>query len=263
MKRSDRNTLIATASALAILAATQILAFVWDALEGDPLHFPLTSLLLQTIFALLALAGASFSDRSPGARLGFTKGRLTGWRVATLMLGTIALSHALDSAIHLAGLGDTGALGDFTAATQDLHGIPLMAALLGLGIAPAFGEEMLFRGMIQRGLLPRIGAKRALLVASLVFGAVHLDPVQSPAAFILGLYLGLVALWAQSLWPAILCHAGNNLLAVGFTASGTAVAQQSWHIPLGLGAAALALFFAKPRPASVFHYSAPPVEPTD
>jgi hypothetical protein len=38
--------------------------------------------------------------------------------------------------------------------------------------------------------------------------------VQSPAAFVLGLYLGAVVELGGGLWIAILCHSVNNSLAV-------------------------------------------------
>jgi membrane protease YdiL (CAAX protease family) len=48
-------------------------------------------------------------------------------------------------------------------------------------------------------------------VASLLFGAAHMDAVQGPMAALLGLYLGAITEWTGSIRPAIACHVANNL----------------------------------------------------
>ena len=72
--------------------------------------------------------------------------------------------------------------------------------------------------------LPRPGAARpprlrygpipAILLASVFFGALHVDPIHSVFAAILGLYLGAIAYLAGSVRASMGCHVVNNTAAV-------------------------------------------------
>ena len=77
-------------------------------------------------------------------------------------------------------------------------------------LAPV-AEEMLFRGGIQRCLTnkwsnPWVG----ICLASFIFGAIHLNPVQIPFAFVTGMALGYVYWRTGSLLPGIVMHLINN-----------------------------------------------------
>lgn len=84
--------------------------------------------------------------------------------------------------------------------------------VIGALIAPLF-EEIFFRGMIQRGLMERYGAMKAIWVASLIFGLIHMIPVQIVAATGMGLALGWIYYKTKSLWLPIILHTLNNALA--------------------------------------------------
>lgn len=74
-------------------------------------------------------------------------------------------------------------------------------------------EEVLFRGLLQDATVNRYGAVRGILIASAVFGVVHLIPMQVISAFVMGLVLGYVYYRTRSLLPPVLLHAANNLIA--------------------------------------------------
>ena len=172
----------------------------------------------ELFLGLAALAGATLSAAPVSERLGLGKGRLSSGLVALLVLGTVALSHALDAVIDLAQLGEHGSLAELDAALVGVRGKAFWLALLGLGLAPGVAEELLCRGLVQRGLVPRLGAPAAVVLATLFFGALHVDPVHAAFAAFLGLYLGTLSHLAGSVRPAIACHAANNLCAVGMAA---------------------------------------------
>ena len=160
----------------------------------------------------------------------------------TLAVGILALSHGLDALIELLGGADRGVLAEFEERIRGARGQALLIAAVGIGIAPAIAEELLFRGLIQRQIERQHGALAAITLTSLAFGAIHLDPIQGPAAVVVGLYLGVVAHLATSIRASILCHAVNNLMAVGLTAGGLAPplpAAASAPIGLGIGAVLL------------------------
>lgn len=72
-------------------------------------------------------------------------------------------------------------------------------------------EELFFRGAIQGYLLRTWGKPTlAIVISSLIFGAIHGNPVQIPFAFITGLALGWVYYRTGSLIPGILMHFVNN-----------------------------------------------------
>ena len=83
-----------------------------------------------------------------------------------------------------------------------------------VAVLPGFVEELLFRGYLQSRLLRRWPPVLAVGVSSLVFSAAHLDPLHVLGVIPLGLWLGIIAWRAESVWPAILCHAVNNAVAV-------------------------------------------------
>ena len=78
------------------------------------------------------------------------------------------------------------------------------------GILAPITEEILFRGLVQRTMLP-FGKKLAILVSSLTFGLYHGNLIQTPYAFTVGLVLGYVAAEYNILWAMVL-HMINNLL---------------------------------------------------
>ena len=92
----------------------------------------------------------------------------------------------------------------------------LVIALVGLG---PLVEELLFRGVLLSALLHRWPAGWGMLVSALLFAMVHLPSMQwawyaLPDLALLALGLAWLRLRAGSLWPAVLAHSVNNLLAV-------------------------------------------------
>lgn len=78
------------------------------------------------------------------------------------------------------------------------------------GILAPITEEILFRGLIQRSMLP-FGKKFAILVSSITFGLFHGNLIQTPYAFAVGLVLGYVAAEYNVVWAMVL-HMINNLV---------------------------------------------------
>ncbi|MHB8872331.1 MAG: CPBP family glutamic-type intramembrane protease [Myxococcaceae bacterium] len=84
----------------------------------------------------------------------------------------------------------------------------------GVGLAAPVCEEIFFRGVVLRGLMPpNFKPLAAVLVTSFVFSAFHMDPVGFLARFELGALFGLLFLRTGSLWPGVAAHAANNLVS--------------------------------------------------
>lgn len=102
----------------------------------------------------------------------------------------------------------------FTNITDTIQQYPPWQAVAAIvlfgGLLPALGEELFFRGFLGRGLVARWGPVRGVLLTSLLFGAMHLHPVQATMAAVLGVVLHAVYLWTRSLVAPMVLHAVYN-----------------------------------------------------
>lgn len=94
--------------------------------------------------------------------------------------------------------------------------IPLVLLVVSLG--PVV-EELLFRGVLLSALLQRRGVLTSVLLTSALFALVHLAGLQFhwyavPQLFLLALLLAWLRLRSGSIWPAVVAHGTNNMLAV-------------------------------------------------
>lgn len=94
-----------------------------------------------------------------------------------------------------------------------------------LSIAAGMGEETLFRGLLQAGLADWIGSPRgvwiALAVASVVFGLCHfLTTTYFVLTTVIGVYLGALFLWTDSLLAPLVTHALYDFLALNYLVRG-------------------------------------------
>lgn len=91
---------------------------------------------------------------------------------------------------------------------------PLWFVLLAFAVAPAFCEEITFRGFILSGFgrTGRVGL--AVGLSSVAFGVMHMVPQQVFNTALIGLVLGTLAVRSNSLLPCVVFHFINNALAV-------------------------------------------------
>lgn len=93
----------------------------------------------------------------------------------------------------------------------------LLYTLLVVAVIPALGEELFFRGYLQK----KIGvflknSHLSIIITSFLFSAIHLHFHGLIPRFVLGMLLGYLFLWSRSLWVPILAHFINNALAIIF-----------------------------------------------
>jgi len=94
-----------------------------------------------------------------------------------------------------------------------------LSSVIAICLAAPFFEEVLFRGIILRGLLSHYGSKEALVFSSILFSLFHLNPEQLLGALLLGYFLGWLYLKCRSLWPSIIAHSLFNSLAYFYSSS--------------------------------------------
>ena len=108
----------------------------------------------------------------------------------------------------LDGLSSMTMLGEIVQTT------PVWVLLLAVAVVPAIAEELVFRGVIGRGLLARWGLPAGVLITSLMFAAMHLHPAHVVGVIPVGIAMHFVYIATRSFWAPMLLHFLNNTMAV-------------------------------------------------
>lgn len=85
---------------------------------------------------------------------------------------------------------------------------------LFVSLIPAVCEEILFRGYLMQNLLVKNKAKYAVVVSAFLFSLIHANIVGFVPIFVIGLYLGILVLVTDSIFPSIVFHFLNNLFII-------------------------------------------------
>lgn len=92
-----------------------------------------------------------------------------------------------------------------------------MAVSIALGyctvLLTPFAEEVFFRGFLFTWMTGHRPVWLAMLVSSIIFGAMHIIPPQAISAALMALALCALYWYSGSLWPPILAHALGNGIA--------------------------------------------------
>jgi uncharacterized protein len=95
------------------------------------------------------------------------------------------------------------------------HTSDLLYHLLIVAVVPAIGEELLFRGVVQRLFQDLTGRIHlSIFITAALFSAVHMQFYGFLPRMALGLLFGYLLLWTGSMWMPILAHFINNGMAV-------------------------------------------------
>jgi membrane protease YdiL (CAAX protease family) len=223
---------------------------------GDPDMAALQSALTDPVIFLPAIASTQgvllgvsvcagvLSPAPFKKRLRLGRAQLPWYGYVIAVIGTLALGYGSGNIIELLGLGDQGVLEQFEKALGSLRGPILVVAAAVVGLAPGFGEEMLFRGYMQTRLTRRWGRLVSIAIVSFLFALIHVDLIQGSFVLLLGFYLGEVTERAGSIWPAIVSHAVNNSLSTllaPLSANGVGVPASTAQGLITVGACAVVL----------------------
>ena len=85
---------------------------------------------------------------------------------------------------------------------------------LTVGLLIPVAEELIFRGVLLTWLAAHVPGWAAVLVTSLIFAAMHVEPSIVAGTLFLGLVCGWLVQKSGSLWPAIAVHVLNNAVKV-------------------------------------------------
>ena len=184
----------------------------WYAWAGDHPAVDSVLLVFAKLLATAVVAGWAFSragERWPAAgTLRFSPPALA-WTLLPFIGAVIIALSEIDNLMRAAL--PAGALErlDFAPDLGEIVEIAWLGPFLAVVIAPVT-EEIVFRGLILRGLLGRWRPMAAILFSSGLFALVHFNPAQAPVALLLGLLTGWLYARTRSLGLCILAHAPNN-----------------------------------------------------
>jgi uncharacterized protein len=80
-------------------------------------------------------------------------------------------------------------------------------------VAP-FCEEVIFRGYLYKIVKEKSNTVTGVIINSIIFGVIHLEPSTIVPAAILGVALSIIRIKTKSLLPSITIHTFHNLLAL-------------------------------------------------
>ena len=84
-----------------------------------------------------------------------------------------------------------------------------------IAVLPAFGEELLFRGLIQRIFIQMTrNVHWGIWISAILFSALHMQFYGFVPRMLLGVMFGYLLIWSGSLWIPIIAHFINNGVAV-------------------------------------------------
>lgn len=96
--------------------------------------------------------------------------------------------------------------------------LDLLFNLLLIAVIPALGEELLFRGVIQRifsNMCKNI--HWGIIITAFIFAALHMQFFGLLPRMVMGVLFGYLLVWTKSLWVPIIAHLINNGMAVTIT----------------------------------------------
>jgi len=109
--------------------------------------------------------------------------------------------------------------GALTASFLDMPNIGfLLFNLFMIAVLPAVGEELIFRGIIQRGLGRQLRNPHvAIWVTAIIFSAIHIQFFGFVPRMLMGVAMGYLFYWSGNLWYPTIAHFTNNAMAVGLS----------------------------------------------
>lgn len=127
-----------------------------------------------------------------------------------LQCGLLSLSQL--NGLFLEWLGEFG-YQDTPINIPSLEGFGFVGVLFAIAVLPAIFEEIIFRGLLLKGMRS-FGVVGAVLLNGALFALYHQNPAQTIYQFCCGVAFALIALRAGSILPTIVSHFLNNALII-------------------------------------------------
>lgn len=96
----------------------------------------------------------------------------------------------------------------------------LFAGVVLMAVIPAVFEELIFRGIILKGLMSKYNKITSIILSAIFFVLMHTSLQQTLYQFYLGLLLGGIVAYGGSIFYSIILHFLNNFIVVIITYCG-------------------------------------------
>jgi hypothetical protein len=210
------------AAGIGALYLTWLVPIVLSAIAGSPVAMPalFQHLPVDHMMVAAVVVAALWFNRRPlrqylamsALRLG-SVGRSIGIGLAAYVVFVILLGGL--EMLHSGGAGQS--VPAPTKVVIDTAMIMSLAAYWGLLVVAApIAEEMLFRGLLYRGLEAKVGAIATIMITSVAFGMVHYLGFGWPRAVAtgcLGILFGVIRWRTGNTTAAMVTHASINFAA--------------------------------------------------
>jgi membrane protease YdiL (CAAX protease family) len=225
--------IVAAIGAIVVLSASLVLSkYVLDALVG--FEWPVVVYVL--ILALIGygpsvlwclLVSRRWGTAHLGADIGLTpRWSDLGWG-PLIWLGAVGIQVAVAAVVIGFGIpiaNNTDGISELQVDRTYVVSIVITAV-----VAAPIVEEMVFRGVVMRGLGSTLGATLTVFFQAVLFGAAHIDPVRGVGNIGLfmvlsgvGLALGIAAYLLRRIGPTIVAHAIFNSVILALVLTGVA-----------------------------------------
>jgi membrane protease YdiL (CAAX protease family) len=170
----------------------------------------------MVVIAVVAAFAAASTRRRLSLGLSFDSSDWVGIPIGVGLQVGVSLVLALVIELLLGGEAPVQEIVE--AADDTMTGLDRVIVAVGAGLLSPISEELVFRGVVLRALLPRWGARAATYWSSGAFAAVHLlDPnawLAVPVLFVVGVVLAKQAIATGRLARPVMTHAAFNLVSV-------------------------------------------------
>lgn len=140
----------------------------------------------------------------------FPSGKMVFYAILLSIFAYLPLAALVDLIDRILPDGDS--VTPIQKAMIKMHSLgDLALTILLVGVMAALGEEMMFRGILQRllmGITPP--PTRAILITAAIFSIIHLNPQGALPIFLMGALFGYVYHLTQNLWVTIIMHFLHN-----------------------------------------------------
>jgi len=108
---------------------------------------------------------------------------------------------------------------ELTKSFLEMHSLSdVLFNIFMIGLLPAIGEELLFRGIVQKIFVQwSKNVHVGVWTSAVLFSAMHVQFYGFIPRMMLGALLGYLLVWSGSLWLPMIAHFVNNASAVIFT----------------------------------------------
>jgi len=201
------------AAAATYVASLGLVIWLLPQVDDDAVQGVL-GLLVSGVMGLLAFGAARLVRRRGLSAFGFRPARPRQLALGALLgAGAYMVGTALALLVVLATGFSENVQASYQAGAA-AGALGLVLSILAGAVLTPLGEEFAFRGVLTSALLARLPAWVAIVLGAAVFALAHgINPVLAPA-FVVGLVSGVMFHRTGSIWPSVMVHAGNNVVAL-------------------------------------------------